>query len=100
MPVIVVEGVTVPRNASTEVPTLLNVLRGECLHGLLQAVPGRTTDQRNKELKYEGLNDISTSCICTNTICCSLPDQSLVDNGDSSKLTRSDSVKSKLSLVM
>ena len=35
VPEVVVEGVTVPRNASTEIPTLLNVLRGECLHGLL-----------------------------------------------------------------
>ena len=54
MPVVVVEGVTVPRNASTEIPTLKNVLRGEGTHGLLQAVPGRTADHR-LDIKNENI---------------------------------------------
>ena len=56
VPEVVVEGVTIPRNASTEPATLQNVVRGECFYGLLQAFPGSTTDQRKIELKYRGLN--------------------------------------------
>ena len=35
VPEVVVEGVTVPRNASTERATLQNMVRGECFHGRL-----------------------------------------------------------------
>ena len=64
VPMVVVSGVTFPRNASTEPGTLQNMIGRKCLQGLLQTFPGSSADERNTvEVLRLKLVDIKTSCI-------------------------------------